>query len=125
MVREYDPELPPLMVEPGPLGQVVLNLVLNATQAMRGMGTLRIVTRRCRLDGGNGAELAVTDNGPGIAPEILPRIFEPFFSTKGQTLGTGLGLSVSYGIVERHGGRIHVESRPGDGTTFRVVLPLR
>jgi two-component system NtrC family sensor kinase len=125
VVREYDPELPPLMVEPGPLGQVVLNLVLNATQAMRGTGTLRIATRRCRLDGGSGAELAVSDNGPGIAPEILPRIFEPFFSTKGQTLGTGLGLSVSYGIVERHGGRIHVESRPGDGTTFRVVLPLR
>jgi signal transduction histidine kinase len=125
VVRDYDPELPPLLVEPGPLGQVVLNLVLNATQAMRGTGTLRIATRRCRLDGGNGAELVVSDNGPGIAPEILPRIFEPFFSTKGQTLGTGLGLSVSYGIVERHGGRIHVESRLGDGTTFRVILPLR
>jgi two-component system NtrC family sensor kinase len=125
VVRDYDPELPPLLVEPGPLGQVVLNLVLNATQAMRGMGTLRIATRRCRFDGATGAELAVSDNGPGIAPEILPRIFEPFFSTKGQTLGTGLGLSVSYGIVERHGGRIHVESRPGEGSTFRVVLPLR
>ncbi|MGZ3438205.1 MAG: ATP-binding protein [Polyangia bacterium] len=126
VVRQYDPALPPVAVETGPLGQVVLNLVLNATQAMRGVGTLTLITRRCELDGlaDAGAELAVRDTGPGIEPEILPRIFEPFFSTKGQTLGTGLGLSVSYGIVERHGGRIHVESAPGIGTTFRVQLPL-
>ena len=126
VIRRYDPALPPVPVEAGPLGQVVLNLVLNATQAMRGVGTLTLSTGRCDLDGraGAGAELAVTDTGPGIAPEVLPRIFEPFFSTKGNTLGTGLGLSVSYGIVERHGGRIHVESTPGAGTTFRVQLPL-
>jgi two-component system NtrC family sensor kinase len=124
IVRQYDAELPAVAVESGPLGQVVLNLVLNATQAMRGIGTLTIATRRCQLDGRAGAELAVRDTGPGIEPEILPRIFEPFFSTKGHTLGTGLGLSVSYGIVERHGGRIHVESALGAGTTFRVQLPL-
>jgi two-component system, NtrC family, sensor kinase len=126
VVRDYDPELPAVPVEAGPFGQVVLNLVLNATQAMRGAGTLTISTRRCDLDGGHagGVELAVRDTGPGIDPEILPRIFEPFFSTKGHTLGTGLGLSVSYGIVERHGGRIHVESAVGVGTTFRVQLPL-
>ena len=127
IVREYDASLPPVAVETGPLGQVVLNLVLNATQAMRGIGTLTLVTRRCELGGSpdGGAELAVRDTGPGIEPDILPRIFEPFFSTKGHTLGTGLGLSVSYGIVERHGGRIHVESQLGHGTTFRVQLPLR
>jgi two-component system NtrC family sensor kinase len=127
VVRQYDSALPPVAVETGPLGQVVLNLVLNATQAMRGVGTLTLITRRCDLDGrsNGGAELAVRDTGPGIEPEILPRIFEPFFSTKGHTLGTGLGLSVSYGIVERHGGRIHVESALGAGTTFRVQLPLR
>lgn len=126
VVRDYDPALPPVPVEAGPLGQVVLNLVLNATQAMRGVGTLTLSTRRCDLDGrvGGGAELAVRDTGPGIPPEVLPRIFEPFFSTKGHTLGTGLGLSVSYGIVERHGGRISVESTPGAGTTFRVQLPF-
>jgi two-component system NtrC family sensor kinase len=126
VVRQYDAALPPVAVETGPLGQVVLNLVLNATQAMRGVGTLTLITRRCELDGraDGGAELAVRDTGPGIEPEILPRIFEPFFSTKGHTLGTGLGLSVSYGIVERHGGRIHVESALGAGTTFRVQLPL-
>ncbi|HEX4459486.1 MAG TPA: ATP-binding protein, partial [Polyangia bacterium] len=124
VVRRYDAELPPVLVESGPLGQVVLNLVLNATQAMKGVGTLTIATARCEWDGRAGAELIVNDTGPGIAPEILPRIFEPFFSTKGQTLGTGLGLSVSYGIVERHGGRIHVESKLGAGSTFRVQLPI-
>jgi signal transduction histidine kinase len=126
VVRNYDFALPPVAVESGPLGQVVLNLVLNAIQAMRGSGTLTLSTRRCAADGSGTpcAELAVSDTGPGIEPEILPRIFEPFFSTKGHTLGTGLGLSVSYGIVERHGGRIHVESTPGVGTTFRVQLPL-
>ncbi|HXU71525.1 MAG TPA: ATP-binding protein [Polyangia bacterium] len=124
VVRQYDPALPPVAVETGPLGQVVLNLVLNATQAMRGVGTLTLATSRCTLDGRDGAELAVRDTGPGIEPEILPRIFEPFFSTKGHTLGTGLGLSVSHSIVERHGGRIHVESALGAGTTFRVQLPL-
>ena len=126
VVREYDSSLPPVAVESGPLGQVVLNLVLNATQAMRGVGTLTLVTRRCELDGrpGAGAELAVRDTGPGIEPDVLPRIFEPFFTTKPEGEGTGLGLSVSYGIVERHGGRIHVESVVGAGTTFRVQLPL-
>jgi two-component system NtrC family sensor kinase len=124
VVRRYDDALPPVLVESGPLGQVVLNLVLNATQAMKGVGTLTIATARCTWAGRPGAELIVHDTGPGIAPEILPRIFEPFFSTKGQTLGTGLGLSVSYGIVERHGGRIHVESTPGAGSTFRVQLPI-
>jgi signal transduction histidine kinase len=127
IVRQYDATLPPVAMESGPLGQVVLNLVLNATQAMRGIGTLTLATRRCDLGGraDGGVELAVRDTGPGIEPDILPRIFEPFFSTKGHTLGTGLGLSVSYGIVERHGGRIDVESTVGTGTTFRVQLPLR
>jgi two-component system NtrC family sensor kinase len=126
IVRDYDRELPPVPVEAGPLGQVVLNLILNASQAMRGSGTITISTRRCELEGraDGGAELAVSDTGPGIAPDVLPRIFEPFFSTKGQAVGTGLGLSVSFGIVERHGGRIHVESTLGVGTTFRVQLPL-
>jgi two-component system NtrC family sensor kinase len=126
IVRDYDAALPPIAVEAGPLAQVVLNLVLNAIQAMRGVGTLTLATRRCALNGmaEGGAEVAVGDTGPGIDPDILPRIFEPFFSTKVHALGTGLGLSVSYGIVERHGGRIHVESTPGAGSTFRVVLPL-
>jgi signal transduction histidine kinase len=121
VVRDYDETLPAVPVETGPLGQVILNLILNATQAMKGSGTLTLSTRQ--LDGQ--AELAVADTGPGIPAEVLPRIFEPFFSTKGPTVGTGLGLSISYGIVRRHGGRILVDSTVGQGTTFRVQIPLR
>ncbi len=120
VVRDYDETLPAIPVETGPLGQVILNLILNATQAMKGSGTLTLSTRRTEAH----AELSVADTGPGIPPEVLPRIFEPFFSTKGPTVGTGLGLSISYGIVKRHGGRISVESTIGVGTRFRVHLPL-
>jgi signal transduction histidine kinase len=120
VVRDYDETLPALPVEAGPLGQVILNLILNATQAMRGSGTLTLATRRV----GDQAELSVGDTGPGIAPDVLPRIFEPFFSTKGPTTGTGLGLSISYGIVKRHNGQIRVDSKLGIGTTFRVQIPI-
>jgi signal transduction histidine kinase len=120
VVRDYDERLPAIPVEVGPLGQVILNLILNATQAMKGSGTLTLSTRLSPEH----AELAVADTGPGIPAEVLPRIFEPFFSTKGPTTGTGLGLSICHGIVQRHGGQIHVESTPGAGTTFRVQLPL-
>jgi len=120
VVRDYDEKLPPVQVEIGPLEQVVLNLVMNAVQAMRGSGTLTLSTRRI---GPREVEFAVGDTGPGIAPEVLPRIFEPFFSTKGAG-GTGLGLPVSWGIVARHGGRILVESHPGVGALFRVRLPI-
>jgi signal transduction histidine kinase len=120
VVRDYDEALPMIPVEQGPLSQVVLNLILNATQAMRGSGTLTLSTRRV----GEQAELGIGDTGPGIPPEILSRIFEPFFSTKGPTTGTGLGLSISYAIVKRHGGEIVVDTTVGVGTTFRVRLPL-
>jgi two-component system NtrC family sensor kinase len=120
IVRDYDENLPPISVEIGPLEQVVLNLVMNAVQAMRGSGTLTLSTRRVGRDE---VELAVGDTGPGISPDVLPRIFEPFFSTKGAG-GTGLGLPVSWGIVARHGGRILVETQPGVGAIFRVRLPV-
>jgi signal transduction histidine kinase len=120
LARDYDAALPPVVVEPGPLGQVVLNLLLNAAEAMRGAGTLTVATRRA----GAWAELTVADSGPGIPPDVLPRIFEPFFTTKGPTSGTGLGLWISYGIVARHGGRITVESAVGQGTRFRIQLPI-
>jgi signal transduction histidine kinase len=106
------------------LHQVLVNLILNAVQAMPKGGTLRLATARA----GDGVAITVADTGTGIAAQHLPHIFEPFFSTKagdaGRT-GSGLGLSVSYGIVTAHRGRIEVASSPGAGTTFTVWLPLR
>jgi|GEM_PF-4861712 len=119
VVRDYADDLPPVPVENGPMGQVILNLLLNATQAMQAGGTLTLQTQRV----GDTAELAVTDEGPGISPDALPHIFEPFFTTKAFG-GTGLGLSVSWEIVRRHGGDLRVTS-DGGGTTFRLRLPFK
>jgi two-component system NtrC family sensor kinase len=101
---------------------VFLNLITNAVQAMEGgKGTITLTTR----SDGSGVAIEVTDNGKGIAPEVLPKIFDPFFSTKEIGKGTGLGLSISYKIVQQHGGRINVESQPGAGTKFTVWFPLK
>ncbi len=114
--------------------QLLLNLAINARDAMPHGGTLTIRTSLSRFDGdyaqshpgvrpGEYVTIAVSDTGHGIMPEILPHIFEPFFTTKPPGLGTGLGLATSYGIVEQSGGHITVESQPGQGTTFYVHLP--
>jgi two-component system NtrC family sensor kinase len=117
--------LPTLWADPHQLQQVVVNLVSNAHQAMQAMATPRRLTistttdatRRC-------VQLTVTDTGPGIPHDLQQRIFEPFFTTKPVGLGTGLGLSLCQGIVENHGGTIHVENAPGQGAVFRVELPV-
>ncbi|RMG97056.1 MAG: PAS domain-containing protein [Deltaproteobacteria bacterium] len=101
------------------LEQVVLNLVANAVDAMPRGGTVRVGVRT----EGDRAVVEVQDAGVGIDPDVLPRIFDPFFSTKDVGKGTGLGLAISYGIVEEHGGTIQVESKPGEGTRFAVLLP--
>ncbi|HML79279.1 sensor histidine kinase [Geobacter sulfurreducens] len=119
--KEYAVDLPPLAGDPDQLRQVFTNLVLNAIQAMPDGGSLTVAT--ARDEEGGTCTVSVSDTGRGIAPENLKRIFSPFFTTKSE--GTGLGLSVSYGIVKDHGGNILVESTEGEGTTFRVVLPLR
>jgi two-component system NtrC family sensor kinase len=100
--------------------QVALALIMNAIDAMPRGGRLWLRTRR---DDEN-AEFEVQDDGAGIPPEILPQLFEPFFTTKEKGRGVGLGLAVSKGIVERHGGRIAVESEAGRGTKVLVTLPL-
>ena len=118
------PDLPQIAGDPHQLQQVVLNLVNNAIQAMApsGQGRLRIASSlspdRSMI------RLAVTDNGPGIPPEHLPRVLEPFFTTKPQGEGTGLGLAIAQGIVTDHGGIIAVESTPAQGATFSVTLPV-
>ena len=105
----------------GPINQVFMNLLSNAAQAIsegKGEGSIEIETRRSNGD----VEVAIRDDGPGIPPEVLPRIFDPFFTTKEVGKGSGLGLSIVHGIIERHGGRIDVESSPGNGTRFVVTL---
>jgi signal transduction histidine kinase len=117
--RELGADLPPLMADGHMLEQVLTNLLLNAVQAIRGEGVVTIRSQKqegwCTLD--------VEDTGCGIASDVLPKIFDPFFTTKAQGEGTGLGLSVSLGIIQRHGGEIAVRSQIGKGTTFTVRLP--
>ncbi len=117
--RDYG-ELPHVRCYPGQLNQVFLNLLINACDAMDGTGHIRVVTRPIE----DGVRVEVEDDGSGIPEELKGRIFDPFFTTKPVGKGTGLGLSLSHGIVERHGGRMTVESEPGQGTTFRIELPL-
>lgn len=119
---DLDPALPTVPGDGQRLHQVVLNLVVNAEQAMQGADTRRLVIRTERRD--VHVMMVVSDTGAGIPPEAQHRIFEPFFTTKPEGEGTGLGLSVSYGIVKAHGGEISVASDAGTGTTFRVTLPL-
>lgn len=116
------------------LSLVLLNLALNARDAMPDGGRLTVSTRESVISGpsaqahglaapGTYAEVAVADTGIGMPPDVVEQIFEPFFTTKAGTGGTGLGLSMVHAIVRQHGGAIHVESRPGVGTTFRILLP--
>jgi len=118
------PDLPPILGNSGKLQQVFLNLFLNAKDAMKDGGTLRIATE---INGH--VSVAISDTGAGIAPEHLQRIYDPFFTTKsapkqGERRGTGLGLAVTYGIIQEHAGKIHVESHLGAGTTFYLEFPM-
>ncbi len=119
VVRDYG-ELPRVRCYPGQLNQVFLNLLMNACDAIVKGGEIRITTHR--TDGG--VRLEFHDDGAGIPEDVQSRIFDPFFTTKDVGAGTGLGLSLSHGIIERHGGRIFVGSEPGRGTTFVIDLPL-
>ena len=119
--RDYRP-VPAVHGSRGNLVQVFVNLVTNACHALPPGGRITLSTDRDAEAGG--VVIRVKDTGCGIPPDILPRIFEPFFSTKEEGKGTGLGLSIVQSIVEGHGGRIRVESQPGEGTTFRVDLPV-
>jgi len=117
---DVEEELPAIPGHKGKLQQVLLNLLMNARDAVKSGGTIKLVGRVR-----NGMiQMLVEDDGIGIAEEDLGSIFDPFFTTKGRGRGTGLGLSITYGIVHEHGGEIHVESRPGEFTRFRVELPI-
>jgi signal transduction histidine kinase len=124
VVREYAP-LPEIECLPAQLGQVFLNILVNAAQAMSGDAGRGTITVRTGCTDDEHAWIEISDTGCGMEAAQIKRIFEPFYTTKPVGLGTGLGLSISYGIIQRHGGRIEVTSTIGQGTTFRIELPVR
>lgn len=119
VIKEYG-NLPLVHCSPNQLNQVFMNLFINATQAIEGRGQIRIKT-----SANNGKVcVQIADNGKGIAPDHLPRIFDPGFTTKGAGVGTGLGLAISYNIIQKHKGTISVQSELGKGTEFTILLPI-
>ncbi|HTQ77855.1 MAG TPA: ATP-binding protein [Burkholderiales bacterium] len=122
-VRKDFGAVPRVACSPSQINQVLLNLISNAAQATRdGEG---VITLRTAPRGDAHVAVEVVDNGHGIPAEVLPKVFDPFFTTKEVGKGTGLGLSICYKIVENHGGKLEVQSRPGVGTRFTLVLPVR
>jgi signal transduction histidine kinase len=118
--RDLSEPLPDVYADPAQIGQVVLNMLLNAIHSITPPGTIEVATRA----NSHFVELIIADSGKGIPADHLTKIFDPFFTTKEMTKGTGLGLAVSYGIIKKHGGDIEVESTEGKGTTFTVRLPI-
>ena len=123
LVREFDRDIPQAVVNSYQMQEVIINLCNNAIDAMPKGGALTLRTARVRFDGKDGVEIQVRDTGTGIPPEVKARIFEPFFTTKEVGRGTGLGLSISHEIIEKHGGTLSLESKPGRGTTFTIRIP--
>jgi len=119
--RVYAEELPQVLAVPDQIKHVFLNLLTNAADACQQRGGIITVST---WQEGERVAVAIKDTGIGIKPEEMELIFQPFYTTKPEIKGTGLGLSVSYGIIKQHQGEIRVESRPGEGATFTVLLPI-
>lgn len=119
VIRQYDDLLPEISCYPGQLNQVFMNVLSNAIEAIPGKGKIVIRTR----NHDDFVTISIRDNGRGIPPEIVPKIFEPFFTTKGLGTGTGLGLSITFGIIQKHHGKIEVQSQPGKGAEFIITVP--
>ena len=123
LTYEAREEAPVLKLDRSQIQAVMVNMILNALDATEPGGRVEIVSRRHEGDRGGGIDILIRDTGSGIAPEHMGKLFDPFFTTKEVGKGTGLGLAVSMGIIERHGGGITVESEPGRGSLFTIWLP--
>jgi two-component system NtrC family sensor kinase len=123
IVKNLDPQVPMVLLDANQIQQVFMNILLNAADAMPAGGTLTITSHLAPED--SFVQLRFTDTGTGIPEKNLNRIFDPFFTTKADKKGTGLGLAVSYGIIDRHRGQIEVQSEEGKGTTFTIKLPIQ
>ena len=122
-VTELDEDVKNVLIDPGQMDQVLMNLAVNARDAMPGGGTLTMATRNVDTEDGAWVEVRVSDTGAGMSEATRSRMFEPFFTTKEVGKGTGLGLSTCYGIIQQLRGKISVDSEPGRGTTLRILLP--
>lgn len=120
IMRGFDPHLPLVQADRTQLEQAFYQLIRNACEAMRSGGTLRVITRSVGAE----VQIIMVDDGPGLSSDQLRHIFDPFYSTSEKGQRTGMGMSIAYGVVERHGGTIEVESQPGTGTTFTIHLTL-
>jgi CheY-like chemotaxis protein len=125
VVLDLASNLPPLLADADQLHQVLLNLIINAQQALQDQSAPRRIRVASRFDrAADRVRITVADNGPGIAPALRARVFEPYFTTKPTGIGTGVGLAVSLGIVEAHGGTLSVDAAAGGGAVFEISLPV-
>jgi signal transduction histidine kinase len=125
--KDLQSDLPKVKVDDSQIGQVFTNLSLNAMDAMKPGGTLRFAISHHLEESARQqpyVEILVEDTGRGMPPEIMDHVFEPFYTTKEKGLGTGLGLFICYGIIEKHGGTMDVDSVPDEGTQFKICLPV-
>jgi len=120
--QKFDQNIPPVYVDPFLMQQVLVNIIINALQAMNHQSQLKVQTALIDTEQDRRVKITISDTGPGIPSDVLDKIFQPFFSTKSQ--GTGLGLAIANRIVEQHRGKISVQSAPGQGTTFAIEIPL-
>lgn len=123
-VRQEFEDVPKIRCSPSQINQVFLNLISNAAQAMEGRTEKGVITLRTLPEGDDMVRIEIQDNGSGIPKEVLPKIFDPFFTTKAIGKGSGMGLSISFKIIEQHGGKLLVDSEPDCGTLFSIVLPI-
>ena len=124
MVRRHEDGLPRVKADPLLIQQAMLNIVLNAEQAIGTGGRIESHTSVLDQNGSRQVVVRIRDTGPGIAPETMSRLFEPFYTTKEVGKGTGLGLAITYGIIQEHGGQIAAANHPDGGAVFTVHLPV-